>query len=277
MSPGPRDEAKSRIAAPPQVWAHGPRVWVQTQQPGQCQLWLGQQGTPVVSWQVHVAVGRSKVRLYVDCRKVAERPIGEAGSSPVSGFVTLGRLAKAQGPRSSSAAVSLGLVLQGVWVCPMACVGLTCSPCQFQLQVLQIMCGDTWADEDRCCELPASVSAARPGRGAVSRAGTPGLLGPRGQCWVLAGSSSASVGSGHGCLGGSKGALSSCLGLPGLLMHTGHSAHARCGSVSLEPASSLYGALVRRTRGWSPQCKVFFLLERQRDMLSLLFCLSLFL
>uniref|UniRef100_H0VW62 Collagen type XX alpha 1 chain n=1 Tax=Cavia porcellus TaxID=10141 RepID=H0VW62_CAVPO len=57
--------------------------------------------------KVHVAVGRSKVRLYVDCRKVAERPIGEAGSSPVSGFVTLGRLAKAQGPRSSSAAFQL--------------------------------------------------------------------------------------------------------------------------------------------------------------------------
>ncbi|XP_013362906.1 PREDICTED: collagen alpha-1(XX) chain isoform X2 [Chinchilla lanigera] len=80
--------------------------------------------------KVHVAVGRSKVRLYVDCRKVAERPMGEASSSPISGFVTLGRLAKARGPRSSSAA--------------------------FQLQMLQIMCSDTWADEDRCCELPAS-------------------------------------------------------------------------------------------------------------------------
>ncbi|KAM6147533.1 collagen alpha-1(XX) chain [Erethizon dorsatum] len=80
--------------------------------------------------KVHVAVGHSKVRLYVDCRKVAERPMGEAGSSTVSGFVTLGRLAKSRGPRSSSAT--------------------------FQLQVLQIMCSDTWADEDRCCELPAS-------------------------------------------------------------------------------------------------------------------------
>ncbi|KAI2595628.1 collagen type XX alpha 1 chain, partial [Homo sapiens] len=80
--------------------------------------------------KVHVAVGRSKVRLYVDCRKVAERPLGEMGSPPAAGFVTLGRLAKARGPRSSSAA--------------------------FQLQMLQIVCSDTWADEDRCCELPAS-------------------------------------------------------------------------------------------------------------------------
>ncbi|XP_019492691.1 PREDICTED: collagen alpha-1(XX) chain [Hipposideros armiger] len=80
--------------------------------------------------KVHVAVGRSKVQLYVDCRKVAERPIGEASSPPATGFVTLGRLAKARGPRSSSAA--------------------------FQLQVLQIVCSDTWAEEDRCCELPGS-------------------------------------------------------------------------------------------------------------------------
>nr|XP_055121393.1 collagen alpha-1(XX) chain isoform X7 [Symphalangus syndactylus] len=80
--------------------------------------------------KVHVAVGRSKVRLYVDCRKVAERPLGEVGSPPAAGFITLGRLAKARGPRSSSAA--------------------------FQLQMLQVVCSDTWADEDRCCELPAS-------------------------------------------------------------------------------------------------------------------------
>lgn len=60
-----------------------------------------------------MAVGLSKVRLYVDCRKVAERPIGEAGSPPAAGFVMLGRLAKARGPRSSSATVSLGLVLLG--------------------------------------------------------------------------------------------------------------------------------------------------------------------
>ncbi|XP_040493811.1 collagen alpha-1(XX) chain [Ursus maritimus] len=80
--------------------------------------------------KVHVAVGRSKVRLYVDCQKVAERPVGEAGSPPAAGFVMLGRLAKARGPRSSSAT--------------------------FQLQTLQIVCSDSWAEEDVCCELPAA-------------------------------------------------------------------------------------------------------------------------
>ncbi|XP_069907448.1 collagen alpha-1(XX) chain isoform X2 [Oryctolagus cuniculus] len=126
----------------------------------------------VLSRQVHVAVGRSRVRLYVDCRKVAERPIGEAGSPPANGFITLGRLAKARGPRSSSAA--------------------------FQLQSLQVVCSDTWADEDRCCELPAArdgqtcpalpstctCSSETPGppgpQGPPGEPGPPGQTGPQG-------------------------------------------------------------------------------------------------
>uniref|UniRef100_A0A452EF80 Collagen alpha-1(XX) chain n=1 Tax=Capra hircus TaxID=9925 RepID=A0A452EF80_CAPHI len=107
--------------------------------------------------KVHVAVGHSKVRLYVDCRKVAERPIGEASSLPAAGFVMLGRLAKARGPRSSSAS--------------------------FQLQVLQIVCNDSWAEEDRCCELPASKEGescpAFPSACACSSQ-TPGPPGPQG-------------------------------------------------------------------------------------------------
>ncbi|XP_059118101.1 collagen alpha-1(XX) chain [Peromyscus eremicus] len=107
--------------------------------------------------KVHVAVGHSKVRLYVDCRKVAERPIGDAGSPPTAGFITLGRLAKARGPRSSSAT--------------------------FQLQMLQIMCSDTWAEKDRCCELPAlrdgETCPAFPSACACSSE-TPGPPGPQG-------------------------------------------------------------------------------------------------
>lgn len=30
---------------------------------------------------------------------------------------------------------------------------------QFQLQMLQIVCSDSWADKDRCCELPALVGS----------------------------------------------------------------------------------------------------------------------
>ncbi|XP_023375668.1 collagen alpha-1(XX) chain [Pteropus vampyrus] len=107
--------------------------------------------------KVHVAVGHSKVRLYVDCRKVAERPIGEAGSPPATGFVTLGRLAKARGPRSSSAAL--------------------------QLQMLQIICSDTWAEEDRCCELPALMdgeACPAPPSACTCPTQTPGPPGPQG-------------------------------------------------------------------------------------------------
>ncbi|XP_037589823.1 collagen alpha-1(XX) chain isoform X2 [Cebus imitator] len=106
--------------------------------------------------KVHVAVGRSKVRLYVDCRKVAERPLGEVGSPPAAGFITLGRLAKARGPRSSSAV--------------------------FQLRMLQIVCSDTWADEDRCCELPASDGETCPAfvSACTCSSETPGPPGPEG-------------------------------------------------------------------------------------------------
>ncbi|XP_027275726.1 collagen alpha-1(XX) chain [Cricetulus griseus] len=107
--------------------------------------------------KVHVAVGHSKVRLYVDCRKVAERPIGDAGSPPTAGFITLGRLAKVRGPRSSSAT--------------------------FQLQMLQIVCSDSWADKDRCCELPAlrdgETCPAFPST-CVCSSETPGPPGPQG-------------------------------------------------------------------------------------------------
>ncbi|XP_045152907.1 collagen alpha-1(XX) chain [Echinops telfairi] len=107
--------------------------------------------------KVHVAVGRSKVRLYVDCRKVAERPLGEVASPPTTGFVMLGRLAKARGARSSSAA--------------------------FQLQKLQIVCNDSWAEGDRCCDLPAlrgTESCPTPTSACICSSDTPGPPGPQG-------------------------------------------------------------------------------------------------
>ncbi|KAB1262138.1 Collagen alpha-1 chain [Camelus dromedarius] len=145
--------------------------------------------------EVHVAVGHSKVRLYVDCRKVAERPIGEAGSLPAAGFVTLGRLAKARGPRSSSAS--------------------------FQLQLLQIVCSDSWAEEDRCCELPASKDGescpAFPSACTCSLQ-TPGPPGPQGPpvgagVQGIAGGADVHPGLGRGLLGSAL--LVHLQGLPG--------------------------------------------------------------
>ncbi|XP_056668819.1 collagen alpha-1(XX) chain isoform X3 [Monodelphis domestica] len=79
--------------------------------------------------KVHLAVSRTKVKLYIDCRKVTERLINEAGSPSTAGFIMLGKLTKTRGPRSGSAT--------------------------FQLQSLQIVCSDAWAEEDRCCDVPA--------------------------------------------------------------------------------------------------------------------------
>uniref|UniRef100_A0A8C3X3K0 Collagen type XX alpha 1 chain n=1 Tax=Catagonus wagneri TaxID=51154 RepID=A0A8C3X3K0_9CETA len=134
--------------------------------------------------KVHVAVGRSKVRLYVDCRKVAEKAAGEAGSLPAVGFVTLGRLAKARGPRSSSAS--------------------------FQLQMLQVVCSDSWAEEDGCCELPASVGGQGPAKSRrVGADGHPGRHGCRRNQDRLPG------GGGPGAQRWSLGQLDGCAGGPG--------------------------------------------------------------
>lgn len=47
--------------------------------------------------------------------------------------------------------------------------------------MLQIVCSDTWAEEDRCCELPASVGGQVPqGLGWGGGAGRPGHCGARG-------------------------------------------------------------------------------------------------
>uniref|UniRef100_A0A803TQ24 Collagen type XX alpha 1 chain n=1 Tax=Anolis carolinensis TaxID=28377 RepID=A0A803TQ24_ANOCA len=81
--------------------------------------------------KVHVSVNHSKVKLYIDCRKTAEKPLGTAETISTAGFVMLGKLTRTRGPRSGSAA--------------------------FQLQSLQIVCSSLWAEEDRCCDVPALV------------------------------------------------------------------------------------------------------------------------
>uniref|UniRef100_A0A6I8NKN3 Collagen alpha-1(XX) chain n=1 Tax=Ornithorhynchus anatinus TaxID=9258 RepID=A0A6I8NKN3_ORNAN len=102
--------------------------------------------------KVHVAVNRVRVKLFVDCKKIAEKQISEAGSVSTAGFIMLGKLTKTRGPRSGSAA--------------------------FQLQSLQIVCTSVWAEEDRCCDVPALGSPGR--RGAQGEQGTPGLKGEPG-------------------------------------------------------------------------------------------------
>lgn len=56
--------------------------------------------------QVHVAVSHFKVKLYLDCKKIAEKPLHSLGSISTAGFIMLGKVTRTRGPRSGSAAVS---------------------------------------------------------------------------------------------------------------------------------------------------------------------------
>nr|XP_047930699.1 collagen alpha-1(XX) chain isoform X2 [Anser cygnoides] len=120
--------------------------------------------------KVHVAVSRFKIKLYLDCKKIAEKPINTVGSISTAGFIMLGKVTRTRGPRSGSAS--------------------------FQLQSLQIVCNSLGAEEDRCCDLPAlrdeetcptlapacSCTSGRPGLpGPPGPPGSPGRRGPQGE------------------------------------------------------------------------------------------------
>ncbi|RLV97492.1 hypothetical protein DV515_00011707 [Chloebia gouldiae] len=120
--------------------------------------------------KVHVAVSHFKVKLYVDCKKTAEKPINTLGSISSAGFIMLGKVSRTRGPRSGSV--------------------------PFQLQTLQILCSSVGAEQDRCCDLPAlrdedtcptlapacSCTSGRPGLpGPPGPPGSPGRRGPQGE------------------------------------------------------------------------------------------------
>ncbi|XP_053169524.1 collagen alpha-1(XX) chain isoform X2 [Hemicordylus capensis] len=120
--------------------------------------------------KVHVSMNHSRVKLYIDCKKVAEKALGTSESVSTAGFVMLGKLTRTRGPRSGSAA--------------------------FQLQSLRMVCSSLWAEEDRCCDLPAlrdeevcpsllpscSCTSEIPGLpGPPGPPGSPGRRGPQGE------------------------------------------------------------------------------------------------
>ncbi|NWY68605.1 COKA1 protein, partial [Erithacus rubecula] len=120
--------------------------------------------------KVHVAVSHFKVKLYVDCKKIAEKSINTLGSISTAGFIMLGKVTRTRGPRSGSV--------------------------PFQLQSLQILCSSVGAEQDRCCDLPAlrdedtcptlapacSCTSGHPGLpGPPGPPGSPGRRGPQGE------------------------------------------------------------------------------------------------
>lgn len=53
-----------------------------------------------------MAVSHFKIKLYLDCKKIAEKPVNTVGSISTAGFVMLGKVTRTRGPRSGSASVS---------------------------------------------------------------------------------------------------------------------------------------------------------------------------
>ncbi|XP_062360948.1 collagen alpha-1(XX) chain [Cinclus cinclus] len=120
--------------------------------------------------KVHVAVSHFKVKLYVDCKKIAEKSINTLGRISTAGFIMLGKVTRTRGPRSGSVPL--------------------------QLQSLQILCSSVGAEQDRCCDLPAlrdedtcptlaaacSCTSGCPGLpGPPGPPGSPGRRGPQGE------------------------------------------------------------------------------------------------
>ncbi|XP_053309723.1 collagen alpha-1(XX) chain [Spea bombifrons] len=116
--------------------------------------------------KVQVSVSSGTIRLYVDCLRVAERPIGGMGRVTTQGFEILGKLTKTRGPRSGSAAL--------------------------QIQSFQILCGGEWPEKDTCCDVlskrhedtcpapPSACVCSSEVRGPPGPPGPPGPSGARG-------------------------------------------------------------------------------------------------
>uniref|UniRef100_A0A3Q3B4I5 Collagen alpha-1(XII) chain n=1 Tax=Kryptolebias marmoratus TaxID=37003 RepID=A0A3Q3B4I5_KRYMA len=83
--------------------------------------------------KIHITVSPEKVKLFVDCQEVAEKPIKEANNITVEGYEVLGKMVKSAGSKKTSA----------------------------PLQMFDIVCSLSWISRDKCCELPATRDEAK--------------------------------------------------------------------------------------------------------------------
>uniref|UniRef100_UPI00398F5510 collagen alpha-1(XIV) chain isoform X2 n=1 Tax=Pristiophorus japonicus TaxID=55135 RepID=UPI00398F5510 len=124
--------------------------------------------------KVHVVITKTHAKLIVDCKQVGEKVINAAGNITTNGIEVLGRMVRSRGPRDNSA--------------------------PFQLQGFDISCSTSYANRDKCCELPALRDEAncpalphactcsqdsKGPPGPVGPPGGPGLRGPRGEMGEL--------------------------------------------------------------------------------------------
>ncbi|XP_053875162.1 collagen alpha-1(XIV) chain isoform X1 [Malaclemys terrapin pileata] len=116
--------------------------------------------------KLHVVISKTTAKIIIDCKQVSEKTINAAGNITSDGIEVLGRMVRSRGQRDNSA--------------------------PFQLQMFDIVCTTSWANRDKCCELPAlrdeescpslphSCSCSEFSKGPLGPPGPPGGPGVRG-------------------------------------------------------------------------------------------------
>uniref|UniRef100_A0A672M260 VWFA domain-containing protein n=1 Tax=Sinocyclocheilus grahami TaxID=75366 RepID=A0A672M260_SINGR len=82
--------------------------------------------------KLHIAVSKTSALVMVDCKPAGEKPVNAAKNISTDGVEVLGRMVRSRGSKDNSA--------------------------PFQLQSFDIVCSTSWAQRDKCCELPSLVS-----------------------------------------------------------------------------------------------------------------------
>ncbi|XP_047186287.1 collagen alpha-1(XIV) chain isoform X2 [Scophthalmus maximus] len=78
--------------------------------------------------KLHIAISKTSAKVMIDCKMVGEKNINAAGNITTDGVEVLGRMVRSRGNKDNSA--------------------------PFQLQIFDIVCSSSWANRDKCCELP---------------------------------------------------------------------------------------------------------------------------
>ncbi|KAG2464968.1 COEA1 protein, partial [Polypterus senegalus] len=78
--------------------------------------------------KLHVAISKTSAKVVIDCKQVGEKTINAAGNITIDGTEVLGRMVRSRGKKDNSA--------------------------PFQLQMFDIVCSSSWANRDKCCEIP---------------------------------------------------------------------------------------------------------------------------
>uniref|UniRef100_A0A669DZ60 Collagen type XIV alpha 1 chain n=1 Tax=Oreochromis niloticus TaxID=8128 RepID=A0A669DZ60_ORENI len=113
--------------------------------------------------KLHLAISKTSAKVFVDCKMVSEKTVNAAGNISTDGLEVLGKMVRSRGNKDNSA--------------------------PFQLQNFDIVCSTSWANRDKCCELPSLVRSKSEAvsmcllgpTGPVGDTGLPGPQGPPGR------------------------------------------------------------------------------------------------